>query len=107
MPDLPKTLPIADPVVSGLPTTHPKRNLTHKDALNLTKEKLLRLIDARAGLSSVRSTQTPGGKIVWSHILLHRRPHVANPSTNRLRPAYELCSVCFLIALSMPEKISA
>jgi hypothetical protein len=58
MPDLPKTLPIADPVVSGLPTTHPKRNLTHKDALNLTKEKLLRLIDARAGLSSVRSTQT-------------------------------------------------
>jgi hypothetical protein len=51
-------------IAFGSPTTRPQRNLTHKDAQNLAPKKALRLIDPRAGLSGVRSTQRPGGKII-------------------------------------------
>jgi hypothetical protein len=93
--------------------TRPQRNLTHKNALNLTQEKVLHLIDATAGLSSVRSTQRPGDKIIQVgsqriHTFVSTAPFCLRiRSTNRLRPCYEFCSAWFLIALSMPEKIIA
>jgi hypothetical protein len=64
---------------------------THKNALNLTEEKVLQLIDPRAGLSSVRSNPVPGGKIVLEqriNTFASKTPFCLRiRSTNRLRPA--------------------
>jgi len=84
------------PATSGFPNTRPQRNLTHKDAQQVSAQ-----------------PQRPRDKIIWVgsqriHTFASTAPFCLRiRSTNRLRPCYELCSARFLIALSMPEKIIA